>query len=72
MKFYRARYESTNFEFEGFAHTKEQAVATLKRGLKLHTKQYDLEKDWYTPDDINVDAFEFGVPYRDYETIEDE
>lgn len=70
MKFYRARFESINFVFESFANTKEQAVATLKRGLKLHTKQYDLEKDWYTSDDINVDAFELGVPYRDYDTME--
>ena len=72
MKFYRARFEASSFTFEGFAHTKEQAIKVLRKAVNLHTKQYELEKDWYTEDDFNVDEFQFGVPYRDYDSMEGE
>lgn len=72
MKFYRARFESSNFTFEAYAHTKEQALKVLKKGLTLHTKQYDLSRGWYEADEINVEELKFGVPYRDYDTMEDE
>ena len=69
---YRATYESSNFEFEGYGLTRAEALKTLKDGLRKHTEQYDLEKDWYSKDDINIYTFEFGVPYRDSDVISEE
>jgi hypothetical protein len=71
-KFYRAKYESSNFEFEGYGLTRAEALKTLKDGLRKHTEQHELEKGWYSKDDINIYLYRFGVPYRDCDTIDAE
>jgi len=71
MKIYRAEYESRNFVFEGFGTTESQAKKVLLQALKLHTKQFNLDKDWYYKDDIFVLEYEIGTPYRDRSIIKE-
>jgi len=71
MKFQRARYESMNFQFEGFGKTKAEALKVLKKALRLHTQRNNLERGWFTPDDFGFDELELGVPYRDFDTMGD-
>lgn len=69
MKFHRARYESLNYQFEGFGKTKAEALKILKKALRLHDPRKELEIDWYTPDDFGFDELELGVPYRDFDAM---
>jgi hypothetical protein len=71
MKIYCAKYDSLNFSFEGYGSTQNQAKKTLMLALKLHTKQYKCDKDWYYKDDIFVVEYELGKPYRDYSEIKE-
>ena len=65
MKIYIAIYESRNFTFEGLGSTKQQALKILQGALKSHTKQFNLEKDWFYKDDIYVLEYQLGCAYRD-------
>ena len=69
---YRATYESSHFEFEAYGLTSSEALKALKAGLEKHTEQYDLERGWYSKDDLNIYTFELGVPYRDTDVISDD
>ena len=69
MKIYRAEYDSRNFNFVGYGTTESQAKKALMLALKLHTKQYKCDTDWYYKDDIYVVEYELGKPYRDREEI---
>jgi len=71
MKIYRAEYDSRNFEFVGYGTTESQAKKVLLQALKLHTKQFNLDKDWYYKDDIFVLEYEIGTPYRDRSIIKE-
>ena len=71
MKIYRAEYESRNFDFEGYGTTESQAKKAFMLALKRHTKQFDLDKDWYYKDDIFVVEYEIGTPYRDRSEVKE-
>jgi len=68
MKIYRAYYDSRNFSFQAFSRSKESAKFHLLQGLHEHTKQYNLEPDWYLYDgreDIYFQEITLDTPYRD-------
>jgi hypothetical protein len=69
MKIYKAQYDSRNFMFEGFGKTKAEALAALNKALELHTKNRDLEEDWFYKDDIFVVEYQLGLPYCDHDLI---
>jgi hypothetical protein len=62
---YRAFYESTNFDFEAFGWSEKEALDSILKGLRMHTKQYDCDSDWFEKDEICVLPFLIGKPYRD-------
>jgi len=70
MKFFKASYESPNFYFEGYGSTRTEALKTLRAALKIHTKEYELERGWFEADDFNVETIGFGIPYRDHNTMD--
>ena len=65
MKIWLAIYESANFEFSAFGRTKGEAMKAIRKGLKKHTDQYELERGWFCPDDIFALPYELGHAYRD-------
>lgn len=65
MKIYRAYYECRNFDFEAFDKSEEFARALVMKGLVIHTKQYNLEPDWWNVEGIECDSYELGQTYRD-------
>lgn len=68
MKIYRAYYDSRNFSFEAYSGTEAQARAKCLEALQTHTKQYDLEPDWFMfgdVDGIECDTYQLDTPYRD-------
>ena len=69
--FWMASLETRNFSFEAGGLTEMEALTTLKQGLSLHAKRFNLEDDWYTDDDIVVTEMKAGVAYRDREEITD-
>jgi len=70
-KIFKGVYESRNFSFEAFSLTKEGAEKAIRKALKDHTKQYDLEKDWFHEDDIFVAEYKLNTGYRDMSEIKD-
>ena len=68
-KIYKGIYESRNFLFEAFSLTKEGAEKQIRKALKDHTKQFDLEKDWFHDDDIFVVEYKLNTSYRDMSEI---
>lgn len=66
---FRASMETPNFSFEAYGASHELAIYALKAGLQRHALQYNLEKDWYTDDDITCNEVHFGNCYRDGEPI---
>ena len=68
-KIFKGAYESRNFSFEAFSLTKEGAEKQIRKALKDHTKQYDLEKDWFCEDDIFVVEYKINTGYRDRSEI---
>lgn len=68
-KIYKGIYESRNFLFEAFSTTKEGAEKAIRKALKDHTKQFDLEKDWFCEEDIFVVEYKFNTSYRDMSEI---
>ena len=68
-KIYKGVYESRNFSFEAFSLTKEGADKAIHKALKDHTKQFDLEKDWFHEDDIFVVEYKLNIGYRDMSEI---
>jgi hypothetical protein len=72
MKIYRAYYDSRNFSFEAYSEDKGVAASTVLKALRIHTKQYNLEPDWYMfgdEDGIEVDEYDLNKPYRDRSII---
>ena len=72
IKIYRAYYDSRNFSFEAYSKSEAQARAKCLEALQLHTKQLNLEPDWFMfgdVDGIECDAFELDTPYRDRSEI---
>jgi hypothetical protein len=72
MKIYRAYYDSRNFSFEGYSKTESQARSKCLEALQLHTKQLNLEPDWFMfgdVDGIECDCYELDTPYRDRSKI---
>ena len=68
MKIYRAYYDSRNFSFEAYSKSEAQARAKCLEALQLHTKQLNLEPDWFMfgdVDGIECDHYELDTPYRD-------
>jgi hypothetical protein len=68
-KIYKGIYESRNFTFEVFSFSKEDAAKAIRKALRDHTKQYDLENDWFYEDDIFVVEYKINKGYRDCQEI---
>lgn len=68
-KIYKGYYESMNFSFEAFSLTKDGAWKQICKALKDHTKQFDLEKDWFCKDDISIVEYKLDTGYRDMSEI---
>lgn len=64
MKIYQGYYESRNFNFEAFSLTKEGAAKAIREALQNHTKQYELEEDWFYEQDIGVVEYKLDTGYR--------
>ncbi len=78
MKFYKAIFDSWNFQFEAYAENETLAREHLKLGLNNHAKQYQLPNDWWHElgNDIYTKEIEIGSPsfnscYRDGSLIKD-
>ena len=76
MKFYKAMFDSRNFQFEAYGENETLAREHLKKGLNNHAKQYQIPNDWWHEygGDIYVVEIEIGRPdfnscYRDNELI---
>ena len=72
MKIYRAYYDSRNFSFEAYSEDEGVAMSTVLKALRIHTKQCNLESDWFMfgeLDGIEVDEYELNKPYRDRSII---
>lgn len=68
MKIYRAYYDSRNFSFEAYSKSEKTARAKCLEALQLHTKQLNLEPDWFMfgdVDGIECDDYQLDTPYRD-------
>lgn len=68
MKIYRAYYDSRNFSFEAYSKSEKTARAKCLEALQTHTKQCDLEPDWFMfgdVDGIECDTYKLDTPYRD-------
>lgn len=68
---HRATFISTNFTFEAFGKTKDEAISCLEIGLTRHAKQYDLDPDWWKEfgGDLYTIEINLGNCYRDNELI---
>ena len=67
MKFYRAFYQSRSFSFEAYGSTRDEAHKLMVKGLRKHTKNYDLpDNDWWYEDSIGFHEVELGKAYCDY------
>jgi hypothetical protein len=76
MKFYKAMFDSRNFQFEAYGENKTLAKEHLKKGLNNHAKQYQIPNDWWHEygGDIYVIEIQIGSPsfnscYRNNELI---
>ena len=76
MKFYKAMFDSRNFQFEAYGENETLAREHLKKGLNNHAKQYQIPNDWWHEygGDIYVVEIEIGRPdfnscYRENELI---
>jgi hypothetical protein len=72
MKIYRAYYDSRNFSFEAYSKSEKTARAKCLEALHLHTKDYDLDHDWFMfgdADGIECDEYQLDTPYRDRSEI---
>jgi hypothetical protein len=74
--FYKAMFDSRNFQFEAYGENETLAKEHLKKGLNNHAKQYQIPNDWWHEygGDIYVIEIEIGRPdfnscYRDNELI---
>ncbi len=68
MKIYRAYYDSRNFSFEAYGKSEDKARGKCLEALQIHTKQCNLEPDWFMfgdCDGIECDDYELDSPYRD-------
>jgi hypothetical protein len=68
MKIYRAYYDSRNFHFEAYSEDEGVAMSTVLKALRIHTRQYNLEPDWYMfgdSDCIECAEYQLNKPYRD-------
>jgi hypothetical protein len=67
----KATYESRNFTFTAYGQTTAHAVNALKRGLDQHTRDYDLDPDWWHrfENDIVTEYIKLNRAYRDYELL---
>jgi hypothetical protein len=76
MTFYKAMFDSRNFQFEAYGENETLAKEHLKKCLNNHAKQYQIPNDWWHEygGDIYVIEIEIGRPdfnscYRDNELI---
>ena len=63
---YLATAESRNFSFKAVGLTAKSAMEGLRKALRLHGEQYDLDPDWHVENaDFWVEALTVGEGYRD-------
>ena len=66
-----ATMESRSFSFQALGETRQQALDALVKGLNAHTRQFNLDPDWYSvEDDLGCTALELRHAYRDYLKLE--
>ena len=66
---FRGWYESRNFSFDVYSDTKANAEKAIKKALKDHGKQHDLEPDWFYQQDVQVAEYKLNIGYRDHSEI---
>ena len=74
-KIYFAHTDTRNFRFEAMCTSAAGALKLLKKAIKMHEVQYELEdcdqmpphamERWWFEDDFVVEERNLGVPYRD-------
>jgi hypothetical protein len=66
-----ARYETHHWCFEACGATREDAIASLRYGLRVHAKERNLlaGEEWYCVDDFIVRFLPIGVTLRDGERM---
>jgi len=72
MRIFKGVYESRNFSFEAFSKTKAGAATAIRKALEDHTRQYDLDDDWFYEQDIFVVEYKLDTGYRDMSEIKTE
>lgn len=66
-----ATLESRSFSFKAIGETWQQAIDALTQGLENHTRQFNLDPEWYSIDsDIGCTELELNQAYRDYTKLE--
>jgi hypothetical protein len=63
---YIARFDSRSFNFIALGETSDQAQEAMVKGLKEHTEKMQLDPEWWTVDDINIDECPVGGCLRDH------
>jgi hypothetical protein len=67
---YIAFWETSNFTFEGFGNTSEEAVWALQRGWEVHCSQFKYaDPDLLKKDEISVRLAIRGECHRDKEIL---
>lgn len=68
----RAYVETSNFVFEAFGESENQARAMLRKGWRRHVAQTGADPDLLNryADDVRIDWLESGVCYRDATRLE--
>lgn len=63
---FRAHAITDKFQFEAYAADEDAALASLRNGLEVHGRAFDLPDGWWENHyDIEVEGFEVGRGYRD-------
>lgn len=74
---YQAQFHTRHFCFEACALSKDDAIAAIIAGLRLHAQERELDPDWWmdgfegvpTDEIFEIWEFELGVTYRDHEPL---
>jgi hypothetical protein len=64
-----ASIRTRHFDFQALGVDAQHAIAALRAGLLAHAKQYSLDDDFVSIDDVNVFEMVPGCCYRDYSMV---
>jgi hypothetical protein len=60
---YIGMYESSNFDFEVIADSRDKAKKLLLQGLNEHGAKYKLDSSWFYTEDIAILKFNLNKVY---------